>query len=178
MSLMICCWNIYAMSEYSSELSTSEYKSSLIRLKLNEVVKRSVKAEKEINVFNHFVFDESRALREAINSKALHVKAILKVLDNAAKYKEWLSGLEEDSNLMQEYVDKIEERNILERLPFKALRFYMFTGLPQIAGAINPELGIASEIALGAFDTFLIEKFTQKWKPSQFVEELRPLVAK
>ena len=177
LALINACEDLHVMSEYSSEISLPEFNSKLIRLKLNSALEKSNKSKKEIEVFNHFVFDESWALREAINSKQIHVKAVLKLLQKGEKYKEWLSDLSNDGNLMLEYVKKIEEKSILESLPLKAIRFYFFNGVGFILGAINPDVGIPATIAVNAFDTFLLENLTKKWKPSQFVEaELRPLV--
>ena len=179
LALINCCEDLQVMSENKSEVSLPEFNSKIIRIKANSLIEKSIRAFKEIEVFNHFVFDNSWALRDAINSKHLHVKAILDALRNAQKYKEWLGDLPSDSNLMGEYVKKVKEKNILSKLPLKPIRFYLFNGLAFILGALDPQLGIPATVAANAFDSFLLERMTQKWTPNQFIEETyRPLVKK
>lgn len=175
--MITCVEDLQVMSDFSSEISLPEYNSSIIRLKANSLLEKSSKSKTEIEVFNHFVFDESRKLREAINSKQILVKAILPILRNARKYKDWLHDLPNDANLMREYQEKVEEKNVLEKLSFKAIRFYLFTGAGVILNAISPGVGDLVSLGLNAFDTFLLENMYKQWKPNQFVEnDLRPLI--
>lgn len=177
LSLINACEDMHVMGEYKSEISLPEFNSRIIRLKADGLVNKVNRNIREIEVFNHFVFDESWALREAINKKKIHVKAILDTLDKASRFKGWLKNLDQDANLMREYLIKVEEKSILEWLPLRAIRFYFFNGLSAILGYTNPEVGIPLSIGLNAFDSFLVEKMSQKWKPNQFVEgEYRPLV--
>ena len=69
LAIINTCADLQVMSENFSEISLPEFNSKLIRLKMNSLLQQSTKSAKEIDVFNHFVFDESRALREAINKK-------------------------------------------------------------------------------------------------------------
>lgn len=177
--LITACEDLHVSSETSSEISLPEFNSSILRLKMNYLVERSISSQHRIDVFNDVMFDEAWALREAINKKNLHVKAILPALKKAARYKEWLRDLPNDSNLMYEYMKKVEEKTILERLDFKAIRFYIFNGLAAILGALQPELAIPASVASSAFDTFLLDNMTKQWKPNQFIEsEYRPLIKK
>lgn len=177
LSLINACEDLQVMSEFSAEVSLPEFNSKIIRLKVDSAIEKGVKAKREIEVFSHFAFDKSWALREAVNKKKVHLKAVLQILQKGSKYKEWLQGLPDDSNLMFAYVQKVQEGNILESMPAKAIRFYFFNGLTAILGAINSEVGIPLGLAVSAFDTFLLEKLGKNWKPSQFIEgELRPLL--
>lgn len=177
LSLINACEDLHIMSANSSEVSLPEFNSKIIRIKIASVLEKSTKSKKEIEVFNHYAFNESWALSEAINSKRVHLKAVLQILKKGAKYKEWLDGLADDKNLMFEYVQRVREKNILEEFPAKAIRFYLFNGIGAILSEINPEIGIPVTIAVNAFDTFIVERLSKKWEPSQFVEgELRPLI--
>jgi hypothetical protein len=169
--------DMQVMANNSSEISLPEFNATILRHKANQILKKSGRAKQEIDSFNRMAFDESWALREAINSNRIHVKAILKTLDKAAKYKEWLQGIEDDANIIREYIAKVEEKSILEELPSKAVRFYIVAGLGMILGAVNSIAAITVSTALTAFDTFFLENLGKKWKPNQFIEnELRPLV--
>lgn len=171
--------DMYVMSQYSSEISVPEFNASIIRLKTKDILDRSKSSQKNIEAFNHYVYNESWALREAINTKRIHVKAILKILDKATSYKDWLSNIENDSNLLREYIAKVEEKSILEKIPSRGVRFFVFNGLSTIISAIaSPEISIPTTIALNSFDAFCLEKLKTNWKPNQFIEnELKPLVS-
>ncbi|MBP6025611.1 hypothetical protein [Ferruginibacter sp.] len=177
LALINACEDIQVMSEFNSEISLPEFNSSIVRLKVDSILNKSKKSQREIEVFTHFAFNESWALREAINKKQIHVKAALQILKKGEKYKEWLQGVPENSNLMLEYVEKVEERTVLEYLPLKAIRFYLFNGIGAILSEIKPEVGIPLTVAANAFNDFVLDNIGRKWKPNQFIEgELRPLV--
>lgn len=177
LAIINTCADLQVMSENFSEISLPEFNSKMIRLKMNSLLSQSTKSKKEIDVFTHFVFDESWALREAINKKDVFVKTLLKPLSKAEKFKEWLNDLPNDSNLMHQYLEKVEEKSILEKLPFKALRFYLINGLEAILSQINPSLSIPLIVGVNAFDTFLLSNLNKEWKPNQFVEnDLRQII--
>lgn len=179
LALANTCEDLHVMSEFSSEISLPKFNSLMMQAKMASVLKPSLKAQKEIEVFNHFVFDESWALREGINKGHIGIKPVLKVLEKADKFKYWLNRLEDGSNLMREYQEKVEEKSILETLPLKPIRFVLFNGLGSILSAVSPEAGILTTVGAAAFDAFLLDKMIKKWKPNQFVEEdLRKLVTK
>ncbi|CAN5135023.1 hypothetical protein BH11BAC5_BH11BAC5_54180 [soil metagenome] len=95
------------------------------------------------------------------------------------KYKSWLHNLPDDSNLMSEYQKKVEEKTVLESLPLRAVRFYIFTVASAILGELNPEIAIPTSIALSAFNSFILGNINKKWTPNQFIEnEYRPLAKK
>jgi hypothetical protein len=177
LALLTACEDLQVMSEFNSEISLPEVNSKMIQAKTNLLLKKTLKSKEEIHAFSHTAYDEAWALREAINQKKIHVKAIIKTLEKAEKYKGWLRDLPDDANLMREYMEKVEEKSILEELPFKAARFFIFNGLGAILSYLNPEVGIPLTVGANAFDEFLFEKLGEKWKPNQFIEgELRPLV--
>lgn len=172
LSLINSCADLHVMAEYGSEICLPEFNSKIVRLKVDTILDKTQASAAKISRFNIAQFNEARALREAINSKQLHVKAILPVLRKATRYKEWLQNLSDDSDLMYEYLDKIEEKSILERMNFKAIKFYLFTGIQTIlAAGTPPEFSIPANTAISAFDTFISDKLTENWKPSQFVRE-------
>lgn len=170
--------NLYLMGSAFAEIIIPEYDAKFLRIKSADVMRSVIKSQDEIKFFNHYVFDQSRALRDAINLKQVDLKSVLKVLDKAAQFKNWLSNLDNDKNLMREYTRKIEEKSILESLPVRALRYYFLTGFGTLIPAVAPaEIGIPLTVAVTAFDNFLLEKFGKRWKPNQFIEnECRPLL--
>jgi hypothetical protein len=178
LALINACEDLQVMSEYSSEISLPDYNANMLRIKVTNALEKSTKSLKEIDVFNHHLYDKSCALREAINSKRIHVKAALNVLAKADKYKHWLNDLPNDSNLLNEYWAKIQEKTVLEKLGFKSMKFYFLNTLNVILNQLPPEVAIPATVAVSAFDTFLIDLIVQKkWTPSQFINNsLRPMV--
>lgn len=177
LALVNACEDLLVAGENNSEILLPEYNSIMAQVKVNKIIQKTVKSQEEIQAFNHYAYNESWALREAINSKRLHIKAILPTLRNASRYKEWLEDLPNDGNLLREYIAKVEEKSILEKLPSKAIRFYIYNGLSILLSQLDQNVGITTAIGLNAFDTFLFEKLLNQWKPNQFVEkELIPLI--
>lgn len=169
--------DLQVMAENASEINTSERNARVIHAKIGSALDQATKSKREKEVFSHYVFDDSWALSEAINKKRIHVKAALQVLRKAERYKAWLQDIPNDANLMREYVAKAGEKNILERMPAKAIRFYIFNGLAEILSTLDPAIGLPLTLTASAFDTFLLEKLGTQWKPNQFIEQdLRPLV--
>lgn len=180
LAIINACEDLHVMSENSSEISIPEFNSKMLRLKISSILEKSNEALKEIEVFNHYVYDDSWALREAINSKKIHVKPILAVLKKAEKYKHWLKELPDNSNLINEYFEKVEEKTVLEKMPLKGIKFYFFNTAQAILNQLPDGVGIPAGLALSAFETFLLDNLIQKkWKPNQFINnELRPLLKK
>lgn len=169
--------DLQVMSEFSSEISVPEFNSEIIRMKLNATLESINPQQKGIEVFNHFDLEESWALREAINNKQIHVKAVLNLFDKAQKHRWIIKELPPDIELTLEYIEELRRSTLFDRLPFKAVRFYLFNGAGFILSQLNPEVGIPATIGLNAFDTFLLDKLINKWTPNQFIEgELRPLL--
>ena len=179
LALLNACEDLYVMSESSSEISVPEFNSEIIRLKLNSTLETINRPQKEIEVFNHFDFEQSWALREAINAKRIHVKAVLNLFEKAEKYRWIIKDLPPNTELFLEYIDRIRKGSSLETYQAKAIRFYLFNGAGFILGALKPEIGIPVTLGLNAFNDFLLDKLLQKWIPNQFIEgELRPLIAR
>ena len=178
LAIINTCDDLHVMSENLSEISLPDNNSKMLRLRINSAIEKSDKSKKEIDVFNHYVYDESWALREAINSKRIHVKAVLNLLPKAEKYKDWLQELPNDANLINEYFQKVEEKTVLERFPLKPIRFYLVNTITAILSELPEGVGMSASIALNSFDTFLLDKLiTKKWKPNQFINnDLRPFI--
>ncbi|WP_431212287.1 hypothetical protein ACQ86N_42260 [Puia sp. P3] len=115
LSLVNACEDLKVMSDYSSEISLPDFNAKMIQAKTNLILSKSAHARGEINAFNHFVFNHSWALREAINNKDIHVKAVMDVIRNANKFKDWLNAFPDDTNLLYEYVKKYRKKASLKK---------------------------------------------------------------
>jgi hypothetical protein len=77
-----------------------------------------------------------------------------------------------EAGLLKEYHDAVIRETWLERLPNKSSRFTVMTG----AGAIidyfvTGGAATVGALALGAADTFLVDRMLKGWRPNQFVEK-------
>ena len=106
LALINACEDLHVAGENNSEILLPDYNSKMTQVKVNKVIQKTIKSQEEIHAFNHYTYDKSWALREAINSKRLHIKAILPTLRKASRYKEWLKDLPNDGNLLREYIAK------------------------------------------------------------------------
>ena len=122
--------------------------------------------------------DDGHAIREAVNSGAVSFAAVLKLLDSADKFRNWLHQQPPDANLVRAYYQETIKDSWAEKLPAKSTRWSIFTGIGLGIDALGAGgLGTAAAVAVSAVDAFLVEKLTKGWKPHQFVErDLKSLI--
>jgi hypothetical protein len=113
---------------------------------------------------------------EAIRGGERTFDDLIKVLDEAERFRGWLRDKEPDADLLYEYYRAVTEPSWISTLPAKVFRWSIAVGL----GAAVPGLtGQLVGAAYGLFDTFLLETLATGWKPNQFVDgELRNFVRK
>ncbi len=169
LSLINAAVDLQLMAENKSEICLPEFNAKLVRSKVDGVLDKSNHSAQNISRFTMAQFNEAWAIREAINSKDLHVKAILPALRKADRFKGWLNELPDNHDLMYDYLNKVEEKTVLDHIGFKNMKFYFFTTLKTIISAASPVAGLIINPALSVFDTFLVNKMMESWKPSQFV---------
>jgi hypothetical protein len=169
LSLINAAADLHLMAASVSEICLPEFNSKILRYKIDTVLNKSQQSADSLSRFHLAQFNESRAIREAINVKRLHVKAILPALRKANRFKEWLRNLPDNHDLMYEYQEKLEERTVLENIGFKDMRFYFFTGLQTIVSAMAPMASLLINPALSVLDAYVIDQIAKDWKPSQFV---------
>jgi hypothetical protein len=148
-------------AEYMAELVTKRTNSDLIRLKINNILKRRQKSQDAINVFQDVVFDNARAIREVLNSGERTFEEFFPILEKSRKFKDWIVKQNPDASLVHEYHDTLIADSWLASLPIKGLRYVLSSG----AGVVHPVAGLA----LAAADEFLVDKFFSGWRPSHFV---------
>ena len=152
-----------------ADLSVTEITADLAKLKVEEILQRYSKSAEEIGRFQDLVLDDTRALREAINSGEKTMSDFMKVLERAQRFREWLRGRPADASLVKEYYRAVTSGTWIEKLPGKVARFVIVTAAgTALAPAGVP--GFAAGVAIGAADAFLLEPMVRGWRPNQFVE--------
>lgn len=170
--------DINIISNYSTDISTPDLNSRIISAKFNSLIKNAGKIANEINVFNHVAFQNSPSIKSIINSKERSLEEFLALLETADKFKRWLNSVDEDGNLVQEYIAAMRKDSWIKTAESKSIRFYIVQGASTILKATGTLGGILAGLGMSAFNTFLVEKLFKEWKPNHFIEEeIIPFVA-
>ncbi len=163
--------DLHFSANLNSELATSSIQEHLVNLKFSNIFSKSKKSKDELMNFNKFILNDSFAIREAINSKEKSFSDFISILHKASKYKDWLSKVEEDKNLIKEYHEAVTQNTWIEKLPAKSIRWLIFTGLGVLLGSIGGGgLGTLMGLGLSAGDAFLLDNILKGWKPNIFIK--------
>jgi hypothetical protein len=166
--------DLHLAARYSSELGTTRIKSQLIRLRLERST--TPLPGGQATRFQEVVLEGGRAIAEAINEGRRSFADLLRLLERADRFRDWLKDRPPDADLALAYFREVTKESWVDTLPARAARWLVFT----LAGAaLDGSYGMGAGMALGAADAFLLDHLLKGWKPSQFVQsELRSFVAK
>jgi hypothetical protein len=155
-----------------SEIAVAPVYESLISLNLTSAFQARNRSATQITAFQDFIFDDGRAIGNAIATRARSFRDLLPVLDKATKFRSWLKTKQPDANLLKEYHRAVTEQTWVDKLPTRAVRWSLFTGAGLIIDTLGGGgLGTLSGVAVSAGDAFLLDKLVKGWKPNQFVEK-------
>ena len=144
--------------------------------RLKEIVQKVEKNKDEIHLFQREEFHGGRKISETIDFGHRSMKEFLLVLEAAKKFKQFLNQLDGNRRLTSDYIASISSSSWLEKMPAKLARFATFTGGGHIIDSLGG--GGLANLALSAFETFLLDKIVNKWKPNQFVDDtVRPFLS-
>ncbi len=171
---------LYFSSKNFSELSSSQLSANLALQKINYIIEKSNKNKLEISNFSNFVFDNSKAIQEAVNSGIIDLNDIIKALIKSKKFKDWVSKIEPDHNLFKDYHREITKETIFDKLPVKSARWVILTGLGVAIDSFIPSnIGTITGLTLSILDAFYIDKIISGWKPNHFIEnDVRKFIKK
>jgi hypothetical protein len=164
--------NLFFSSLYAAELAVSSESSFLLQIKVDDILDSRKSSGDQISNFQDFILNNGFKLREAINSGEKSFADMLKLLDKADKFKNWLKNQKPDENLCKNYLREATASTWIEKLPAKKLRWSLFTGAGLAIDASGAGgVGTAIGVGLSATDAFLVDKIIGGWKPSHFVNE-------
>jgi hypothetical protein len=171
--------DLHFAARFNSEIAIDDVNALIIRHHFGQLFQRLQPSHEAIASFQEFVFDDSRALAEAVRSGAHHLRELLPILPKAERFKKWLQTESAKQDVVRAYFREALERTWVEKLPAKSVRWFLFTAVGAGLDALGAGgLGTAAGIGLGAVDTFVLDRILQGWKPNQFVDDhLRKLVA-
>lgn len=168
---------LFFASSNLSELASSNLSAKLAEQKIDYVLSRSAKSNEELTHFEEFVFNDAKSIREAINSNQINLDELISVLQNSKQFKKWIVGIKPDADIVKSYYEEVTRKSGVDKLPGKSVRWVVFTGLGLAADAVaTGGFGVIAGLALGALNTFYIDKLISGWKPNQFIEEVKTLI--
>ncbi|MEA3534282.1 hypothetical protein [Rhizobium sp. CC-YZS058] len=153
-----------------AEPVTSPLRSRMMQVKFDLLSKIREKSHDDIRLFNHVML-KTNNIRGAVNSGKKNFSDVIEIIENAGKFKGWLTGVDPEVGLLTEYYKAITKTSWIERLPTKCSRFTAMTGAGVLLDVFATG-GVATAVGLGlaVADTFLIDRLFASWRPNHFVE--------
>jgi hypothetical protein len=159
-------------SNLASELLIDTKRSMVIEDKITNLLNKVDHSTRELQVFNHAVLGNSRAIAEAIDNGFIPFEDFIVTYEKSVKFRKWLDGLPYDANLAAEYYREVTADGWCAKLPAKAAKWVLFTGIGygiDLLGAGG--IGTIAGLGLSAIDTFLLDRLLTGWRPNQFVQQ-------
>lgn len=158
-------------TKYNCDIHTSQISSRLLQEKINDLMNRTVFHGAQINLFNEHIL-EGKSVKNAINLGEKNLEDLCRFLERTEKFKEWLRNIEDDKNVLSEYIKAIQKESLLENSQVKTFKWYFIQSLStlvDLAGA-GGLASIFTNLALSAGDEFIIDNLSKGWKPNIFVD--------
>jgi hypothetical protein len=162
--------NLEVASDISGDLALGPVSSIIGANKIAKVVEAHEKNRDALDRFVDFAVDDSRAIGQAISNRERNFSDVLKLVQEAQKFKEWLKKQDESADLCKEYCREVSRVDWADKLPPKTFRMLLFNaaGLA-ISASTSPIGGVAAGLGLSLADNFLLDKLLKGWRPDQFV---------
>jgi hypothetical protein len=150
-------------AHYGGDFVTSAVTSSVIRLKVDVLLKRSQMNANARQDFSEVVLPDMPTVAEQVDSGARSFQEFLILLDKSSKFRAWLKSTNPDEGLAREYLRTIASQDWIQTSRSKGVRYL----LTLAADVTNPIAGFAA----GIVDSFLIEKLLKGWRPNHFIND-------
>jgi hypothetical protein len=164
--------DLHFAARFNSEIAIDDVNALIMQQRLGHIFQSLRRSTRATASFQEFIFDDSRAVAEAIRSGARNLRDLLPILPKAQRFKAWLQTESAQQDVVKAYLREALERTWVDALPAKSLRWFVFTGAGVALDTLGAGgLGTAAGVTLGAFDTFVLDKLLKGWKPNQFVDD-------
>jgi hypothetical protein len=152
--------------------------SAVAALRIQTLIDRRTANENHLAEFQDLLFEDGRAIREAVNSGGVTYREVLQLVENAAKFKNWLQNQPPEQQLIKSYFRSVTESSWADKLPSKTMRWLLFSGIGAAVDMMGAGgLGTAGGALVGAVDTFFVDRLLRGWKPNHFIDKsVRPFL--
>jgi hypothetical protein len=163
--------DVRSASEIAADLAVPPSHSIVARCRFDEILRKRTQSRQAISEFQDFALKDGRAIAEAVNSGSRNMADVLRLVDKASKFKEWVKNQPEDARLREEYSRELMKLSWADQLPAKSFRWAIFTAAATTIGLLaSPAVGAAAGAVLSASDTFLVDRLIKGWRPNHFVQ--------
>lgn len=160
-------------SYYGGDFVTSAVNSSIIQIRHAELLRRAKLNQDSRQQFIEVTLPDTPSLAEVIDSGERTFDDFLKLLDQSARFKDWLNTVNPDENLIRTYLRDVSSEGWIQRLPAKSVRYMFTTAIEATFKATHPAAGLVA----GIVDSFLLDRIFAGWRPNHFVSKrLSPFV--
>lgn len=171
---MVDYWILLQLSDLKSAdiiCSASSERVALERMDLG--LQRATKSKEKIQAFESIEFTNSVTFGDMVDARKISIRDAVALVRDTHKFREWLIKKDPDADLLREFNAALREKSFAEKLPGKAIRFFFFSAIGEVADALGAGgVGKLAALGLSAFDNFLLEKFARGWRPNCFVEQV------
>lgn len=164
--------NLEVASGISADLALGPVSSIMGANKIANVVEAYEKNTDALDRFMDFAIDDSRAIGQAISNRERNFSDVLKLVQEAQTFKDWLRKQDESVDLSKEYCREVSRVGWADKLPLKAFRMLLFNAAGLAVSTLtstSPVAGVAAGLGLSVADNFLLDKLLMGWRPNQFV---------
>lgn len=154
-------------AHYMAEPVTGSLSSDIMKLKHFEFLRRRNANTEDIELFHELVVPDFPTIRETINTGERSFEDFVKFLPQTQRFKRFLTESNPDIGLVKSYQDEVTKKSWIETLPGKSIRFLVAAGTGLAASAV---VGPVGGIAVGATNTFLLDRLLKGWRPNRFIQ--------
>ena len=102
-----------------SEMASDALSTEIHAIRMDGLIQRRLKSEHAISSFASLVLEDTRAIREAVNSGEVPFTEVLHLVDASAEFREWLGAQPTDVDLVRAYYQEVIKKTWAEKLPAK-----------------------------------------------------------
>ncbi|MGA8730129.1 MAG: hypothetical protein WB608_15355, partial [Terracidiphilus sp.] len=158
-------------SKFGSEMALAPEQALIAACKLSGLLSSLDGNLKSVQLFQDELIDDLPSIRNAVNNGQKTIADVIRLVEKAQKFKDWLKKQKDGVDLRRSYVNEVTHIDWAEKLPPKALRWLIFAGASAVTGLVlDPLTGAFVGAALSATDSFLVDRLVKGWKPNQFVD--------
>jgi hypothetical protein len=154
----------------NSEIAATPETSALAQLRISQLLDHSSTNNSQLQSFQDFVYDDGRAIRQAVNARHRNFDEVLSVASKAKKIRQWVSEQPDNTDLAKSYLREVSKLDWIDNLPVRSLRWALFNLGPACLEAFGVQVPKLAPVVGSIGDSFLIDKLARGWKPNQFVE--------
>jgi hypothetical protein len=166
--------DLYISQARSTDIISSSEVVPIANQRIDLSIKRAIALENRLSVFEEFAFDEARPFGAAYNMGKITLRDALSIIDQSRKFRDWLQDIPYNADIIKEYHVALNRETILGKLPGTVSRFCFFTGGGLLLDAFaSTGIATAAGLGLSTFDTFVLDRLLQGWRPDIFVEKVK-----